>query len=70
MEGLMCGRLQDIKKWILKKLEGVDWIDVALDRAALSTVTNLNLPQNAVDFLNSSEVAVFSLTILFRGVSN
>lgn len=42
MEGLMCGRLQDIKKWILKKLERFDWIDLAQDRDALSTVTNLN----------------------------
>jgi len=40
----MCVRLQDIKKLILNKLEGVDWIDLAQDRDALSTVTNLNLP--------------------------
>jgi hypothetical protein len=39
-----CGRLQDIQKWILEKLEGFDWIDLAQDRKALSTVTNLNLP--------------------------
>jgi hypothetical protein len=44
LEGLMYGRLQDIKQWILKKLEGVVWIDLAQDRDALSTVTKLKLP--------------------------
>jgi len=44
LEGLMYGRLQDIKKRILKKLEGVDWIDLAQDRDALSMVTKLKLP--------------------------
>jgi ABC-type cobalamin transport system permease subunit len=41
-----------LKKWILKKLEGVDWIDMAQDMGALNTVMDLNLPQKVVNFLN------------------
>jgi hypothetical protein len=63
-----------ILRWIFRKWDGgVDWIDLAQDRDRWrilgSAVMNLRVPQNARNFLTSSEPVSFSGRILLHEVS-
>jgi hypothetical protein len=40
--------------------DGMDWIDLALDRALVNTVMNLRIPYNARKFLSSCRIGGFS----------
>jgi hypothetical protein len=67
-------RWRIILRWIFERLDGgLDWIDLAQDRdrwrAAVNTVMNPRVAQNAGNFLSSSGRVSFSRRTLLHGVS-
>jgi hypothetical protein len=53
-------RNETILKWILERRDGVDWMDMAQDRAQwralVNTVLNLRVPLNAGKFLRGCTI--------------